>query len=228
MVQRSYEAAALVNIVLRSLLAAAFITSIAWILLPPFFGLYRHTLGNLLHAFRQSFNRYRQRQQQREASRRLASERRLADQEWQRSAGQREQQRIALEQQAREQAVAQKRRDDARTKCRLLYDSHAPEISERFGREQFESYVTQYLNDKQTADYVEERAQQLKQLIQQHLEKVDPTPKVTTLAELRRWFEERKAEIEAQPDERLQRNLMARLQRRYADLATQLLEELPP
>lgn len=226
--ERRLEAQALLEIAFSSLLVAAFAVAVGWVVLPAFSALYALTVGQLVGAFRARLPIWRDGRRKRAEQVRLELERKLAADEWERSAADRERQQLVAEQRVLEQAATQKRRDDARTRCRMLYDTWAPEIGERFTREQFQAYVTDYLNDRQTPEYVEERALQLNELIRQHVEKVDPAPQIKSLDQLRRWFEDRRKEIESEPDDKLQRNLMARLKKRYDDLAAQLLEELPP
>lgn len=223
-----FQADALLRIAITSLLVAAFVICIAWIVLPPLSGLHGLTLGRIPAWLQSRLRKYHDARKQQAERVRLNREHRRVDQEWQRSAGDREREQRAAEERARYEAAAQKRRDDARAKCRMLYDTWAPDISDRFPREQFQAYVTDYLDDQHPPEYVEERALQLNDLIRQHVEKVDPAPQITSLAQLRRWFEDRKTEIQSEPDEKLQRNLMARLKKRYDELATQLLEDLPP
>ena len=219
---------ALLRIVIAAILAAAFVTSLTWLVLPLLAGLHDLFLRRIPDMFQSGLRSYSDSRKLQAERTRLDGERRHADEEWQRSSGDRERVQRAAEESARIEAAAQKRRDDARTKCRILYDTWAPEIGERFTREQFQAYVSDYLHDRHPPEYVEERALQLNDLIRQHVEKVDPAPQISSLAQLRRWFEDRRKDIESESDEKLQRNLMARLKKRYDDLAAQLLEELPP
>ena len=144
---------------------------IAWIALPVLSFLYEETVGRLLRAARDVTFRIRSRLSERRARHRAERERRRAQRAWERAAPHRERQRREAEEEARRQAAAQRCREDARAAVELLYSLYAPEIGQRFPREAFDAFCSTYLNDQKTPEYVEERALQLRSIIEQHREK---------------------------------------------------------
>lgn len=142
-----------------------------------------------------------------------------------RSAIESERQRQESERRAVREGEAQRRRDDARASVQLLYLRHAPEIASRLPREEFDAFVEEYMNDKRTPEYVEERAKQLQEVILEHKKCVDPQVKPTSVSQLTEWFEGQKREIEALPDGRTKRTLLSQLEERYTEMIERLLEE---
>jgi len=167
-------------------------------------------------------------------ARRAEERRRLREQrEWERSGPEREQaQREAdARKQADEQtkADAQRRRADARANCEFLYSLYAPEIGNRFSRNDLDAWIKKHMGDDQDPTIVEQRGEQLRRLIDHHREQVKPTPKFANIQELARWFQEQKAEIDTLPlDDKLKRAHLVNLNERYADLTTKLLESMQP
>lgn len=159
--------------------------------------------------------------------RRLAAEQQAAEDERLRP----ERERQARERLVREQAEAeaQRRRDAARSECLVFYLLHEAEIKSRFPRKRYNEYVATYLRDAMPPDEVEAQAQKLLAMIQGHLEKAGVAHRRLDLAALGQWLQDGIAEIEAQPiDDRLRRNQLARLKKRYADLTQQYFEEVQP
>ena len=62
------------------------------------------------------------------------------------------------------------RREDARASCELLYFRHSVFLKERFAKDELVAFIQKYMGDERTADYIEERASQLRQLIEQKLD----------------------------------------------------------
>lgn len=129
------------------------------------------------------------------------------------------------------QAEAMRRREDARVGCELEYSLHAPDIKDRFSRADFDAYLNKYMTDKHSPDHVEERARQLKAIIDQHVQKIEPArnQKRKTLTELAQWFEETRTGIQAQaiPDN-FKKAQLAQLNVRYQALVQEVLEEMQP
>jgi hypothetical protein len=213
---------------LRGLLAGGLIAGTAWIILPLLAYVYDHTFGPLISGVRSCIRVARQRHAERRAKAQDEARRRQADKEYQREAPHRERLQRDAEASVRQQADAQKRRDDARASCEVLYSLYAPDIGQRFDRQVFNDFVAKYMDDKHPPEYVEERAQQLQALLQQHFEKVEPSPKFKSLADLAQWFQRQKEQVETMPDGRLKNMLIAKLHGRYAELTSQFLEEMEP
>jgi hypothetical protein len=124
---------------------------------------------------------------------------------------------------------AQKRRDESRSHCELTYSFYAPKLGERFTRAMLDSYIEKYMGDNQTPEDVERRGQELQVTLQKHLESVEPPKKKLTLESLARWFIEEKQRIESLPvDEKSKRRHIAELNGRYAELSSQLMENIQP
>ena len=68
------------------------------------------------------------------------------------------------------QKAEQKRREDCRASCELLHFRHSQFLKERFPKEEMVEYIAKYMNDDKPVEYVEERGQQLRQLIEQKLD----------------------------------------------------------
>jgi hypothetical protein len=124
---------------------------------------------------------------------------------------------------------ARRRRDEARAECLLHFQLHAPDMNGRFGRGQFDEYVRLYMGDDKPPEEVERRAQRLIGLMDGHLEKAGAAGSKPDVAALAAWYQETKAQIEAQPvDDRAKRVQVAQLTARYTELVQQHLEELTP
>ena len=121
------------------------------------------------------------------------------------------------------------RKQNARASCELVFALHASEIEKRFTRKMFDDFVKKYMGDDQPPEVVEQRAFELKQVIQQHREKVSPTPQVSNVEDLTRWFIAEKARIEGlEIDGPLKKNLLVQLNERFAELSSQMLEKMGP
>jgi hypothetical protein len=148
--------------------------------------------------------------------------------EYERSAPERERARQAAAAHAQLQAQAQKRRSDVRAQCEYFYHLYSPEIEGRFPRYKFDDFVAKYLSDSQSLDEVDAHAENLRKLLNAHMEKLNPRPRFTTIGELTDWYADQKAEVDEMADGPLKSSLIAMLHARYAELTTHLLEELSP
>lgn len=124
-----------------------------------------------------------------------------------------------------------RRREDAIVACDLLYNLRAPDIGERFTREQFDEFVKKYMAADKGIDIVERRAAELQTLIQQHFEAVNPPTRFRDLSELTAWYEEQKQLIESlsvtdmDKADLYKKNFLMQLNDRYADLTHEILEK---
>lgn len=82
-----------------------------------------------------------------------------------------EQSRLAKKE-AAEKTAAQKRRENARADCEVLFISHSYDIRERFSREEFDAFVSAHLGDARSPDYVEKLALDLQTIIREHVRKL--------------------------------------------------------
>ncbi len=176
---------------------------------------------------------WKRRLSERRAQRAEERRQRREQREWERSAPQRE--RAQREADARKQAEAnqkadaQRRRSDARANCELLYSHYVPEIGSRFPRSDLDAWINKHMADTEDPTVVEQRAEQLRRLIEYHREEIRPTPRFANVRELAEWLNKEKAEIDSLPvDDRVKRTLLANLNERNAELMTQLVGNLEP
>jgi hypothetical protein len=207
----------LVTILLRSLIFAGIVLGAAWTILPTSASIYSHTIEPV----RQAFNDWKQGIRRKSEERKVEWDRQRAEAEWERD-------RPEREREAASRIGDQKRRDDAKAACDALFMLAAPEIGVRFSKQDYAEFVSKYMTNTAPPEVVEERAEQLKAIIQQHQERVEPLPKRKSLQEASAWFEERMSEIQSVPDERLRKTLVAQLKERYSELTSAMLSEMTP
>jgi hypothetical protein len=122
------------------------------------------------------------------------------------------------------QADSQRRRR-ARLKAELCYALHEPLLGDRFPRETFEDFLDRYLGDQNSPEDVEECGRELEILLREHAGAVQIVEPIN-LTELTRWLLDEQQRIQAQEmDERRRKTQLTGLNRRYTQLAEQLLEE---
>lgn len=92
---------------------------------------------------------------------------------------------------------AQRRRDDARASCELLFAQFAPEIEKRFPRIAFDQFMAKYLGDDRSPEEVQQRAAQLCDMLRQQRQSLDPARRFTNLTELSAWYEEQQRHVRA-------------------------------
>lgn len=215
-----------VMILLRSLLLAGIVLGAAWTVLPVVAFAYDHTFGAVFHTMDDWSRTARLRAERRKADR----EQRKRNAEWERDRPRREREAheaaLRAETEARMKGTAQKRRDDARAECDALYALAAPEIGTRYSKQDFSEFVSKYMADAFPPEVVEERSEQLKEIIRHHWERIEPPRR--NLKELSEWFEQRMAELQSVPDERLRKTLIVQLKVRYTDLTSTMLSEMSP
>ena len=92
-----------------------------------------------------------------------------------------------------------------------------------------QDYVNRHMSDAQTPEHVEERARQLKDILQRHLEKIEPLKKKMNLAALAQWFLGEKAQIDAAAiSEEDKAALISQLEERYAKLQEKYIRGMQP
>jgi hypothetical protein len=218
----------LLTIALRGLLAAGLALGVTWILLPVLAFFFSATIASPWAKCRLWLHAARLRSADREARYTDEAHRRREREEYERRAPEPERARLETEARSNVLADAQRRREEARAACELLYTLHAPEIGARFSRQLFDDFIARHLGDSFPPEDVERRAQHLQEVLRQHLEKVEPTRK-QTVEGLARWYHQLKQEIEAQPLEQRYKNAqLAQLNARYATLVQQLMQEMEP
>jgi hypothetical protein len=219
----------LIAVALGSFGAASVVLGGSWILLGLASLIHEYTVAPPIRATWRWFRSRRDRAQERRRDEETKVQRRLAHAEYERSAPERERQRHLAELQALADADGQRRREDARAASELLYALHAAEISCRYPRSEFDAYLQKYMSDAHAPDYVEERAAQLKAIIERQLEKVEPAAKRVSLQDLANWYEKMRTEVDASPLPSRQKNVqLAQLSNRYQELVQEVLEEMTP
>lgn len=157
------------------------------------------------------------------------SKRRRAEVAAQRAESEARRARAEHDRSSAQQAAAGRRRADARARCELFFDLHAPEIGARFTKAQFDEYARRHLGEDQGPDYVEKRAGELLDIMQRHLEKTPQAERKKSLADIATWFLEEKGKIEALPmgpDDKNQ--LVADLEARFTQLQQKYIRSLQP
>lgn len=213
-------------ILFRSLLFSGIVLGAAYTILPVLVFVYDHTLGKLFRTFDEWSKDAQKRAEKRSADR--EQEQRNAKWERDRPRREREAHEAALraEADARVKRSAQKRKEDARAECDALYALAAPEIGDRFSKQEYSEFVSKYMTDAYSPEVVEERGDQLKGIIHHHWKRIEPPRQ--GFKELSEWFERQMKELESVPDERLRKSLIVQLKGRYSELTTEMLSEMSP
>ncbi len=190
-------------ILLRGLLAAGFVTTVCWILLPVVVGVWSRTVEKTLHAARAASVASQKRlSEQRAATQRLRELQAAARQqerigpEWER------QQQDAEERTRIERATAEtanRRREEARLRSELFYERHARQLAASFPRERFEQFVQRYLSGDTAPELVEQREELLKEMIVDSLGTKGTNPKFASITELSAFYAARREEIDNLP-----------------------------
>lgn len=186
-----------VELAISALLTAGMILGLSWIFLPLPFYLWRQTASEGLR----TFHHWKQKQQQRENQQREEQDRleqqRLSEEEWKRNAPERERQRREQQQLAINRADQQRRREEVRLRCQLLYDQHTQELQEKLSPQRLEAYFSQYLTDQHSAEMVEQRGELLKEMIEQSLDSdTSDQLEFNSIQEIALHFKEQRTEIE--------------------------------
>lgn len=212
------------RLALRSLLAAGLILGLAWIVLPLGSGCFQFLRSFLFLPIVQRWNSILGWVAERKRRRADDDRLRRAQEAYDRAAPDRERQRQEADARARMETQAQKRRDEARARAELFFALHSPELGDRFPKADFEDFKSRYLGDQRAPEYVEQRAQQLIEIIQQHLEKVSPSQKAD-INDLIAAFERQCATLAASPlDEEVKQSLLWTLREQLFDRLKKNLE----
>ena len=148
-------------ILLRGLLAAAYATTLTWILLPVSVVVWRFTGRRIVEIVRAESIARKKRQEQRHAATLRSQERQpIVVPSRPLSPELEEQQREAelMARVAREaEETASRRREEARLRSELLYERHARQLTAAFPRERFEQFIERYMGEATSPDLVEQR-----------------------------------------------------------------------
>jgi hypothetical protein len=186
----------LVSTVLRGVVAGAVILGPAWIVL----SLGQFLFGNArsLVDRRNRRRRWEQEQLRNEQERLRLGEERMRQNRL-RAAAEEERRRQRQELESRE-VVEQRRRDDVRLECYLLYDRHVNQLQEYFPREMLQEYFDTYMQTSHSATVVETRARLLMEMLRDQINsKTDRMAAFTSLADVAAYFQEQSREIDALP-----------------------------
>ena len=138
----------LVGLAVRSLLAGFTVTAAAWVVLGMAGFVHEHTLRPVSRWVKEWKHRVEEGRRKRREFREREERRRHEEAEYARQAPARKQAQLEAEACARATAAAQRRREDARVSCELLYSVCVPEIKDRFPRADFEDFLNRYLADQ--------------------------------------------------------------------------------
>jgi hypothetical protein len=155
-------------------------------------------------------------------ARQAEDERKRADEEYARTAPDR-----ALKEQAA--LDDQSRRERARSSCELTYRLYGPEIRDRFTKKMLDEYIAKYMNDRVSAQEVEDQARRVIDMMQHHKEHITPSQNFKTLEDVARWYSDQKEQIEQSvDDDDLKQTLLGELRERYTDLSMAFLHRAQP
>ena len=189
-------------ILLRGLLAAAYATTLTWILLPVAVVVWRLTGRRIVDAMRAACAAERKRQDERHAATLRSQERQAIVRPSRPLSPEQEQQQREAESLARvareAEETASRRREEARLRSDLLYERNARLLSGSFPRERFEQFMNRYLGNDTTPDLVEKREQLLREMIMDSLG-TTPAPKFASMTDLAAFFAARRQEISDLP-----------------------------
>jgi len=235
---RPEGAATVVSIVFRAIITGGFALGMSRIIITVILSIEKLLVRPAVSKCRRDIRSWQDEKQQRQSRREADEASRLKQLEWERRAPER--QRAAEEsaakarrdakvaaEKSRQAAENQKRREDARAGCEFLYAQHKPEINRGFTQKQFDAFVARYLSDQYPAEYVEQRAEQLKGLIQEHYQKKKPAePRFKSLSEISDWYEQQRANIEQITNPDFQEELLVKLETEYSELMTRFMEQM--
>lgn len=224
-----FGAEGMLDLTLRSVAAGGLALGISWIVLPLVSmlvrGLILFPLAKIKNYGQSVGERIKTRNERRQQEELL----RQTQAEYERSTPERERARMEAEARTRAGALAQKRREDARTACELLFHRHSHVLAGRFHKETFADLVQKYMGDNRPPEEVEERGKQLQDIMLQHVHQIEPPDKPYAIESLTEWYKKTKELIEGLPvDQRYKQAQLAQLNARYAELMQELMENLQP
>lgn len=169
----------------------------------------------------------RARRAQRRYDREESERREREAREWERRAPERARQaadeeiRQRRQREEREQHAAlalteQRRRDDVRMECYLLYDRHVDQLETHFPRQMLQEYFETYMKATHSAAVVEQRARLLMEMLREQINsKTDRMAAFTSLADVAAYFREQRQEVETLPyDEETRESLLFAVNKR--------------
>ena len=189
-------------ILLRGLLAAAFVTTVTWIVLPVCVSVWSVTVGRFMKAAGVAHQATQARQQERRVAAQRHRERMVNSRNVERHTPERDRQQQEAEARARVDRdaaeSANRKREEARLRSELLYERHARQLASSFPRERFEQFVERYMSDTTAAELVVQREQLLREMIVDSLGTAT-APKFPSMTELAAYFAARRQEIDSLP-----------------------------
>ncbi len=199
------------------------------IALPILFAAHNNTLGQMSRTWQSRTIARQAAADERRRKKEYEEYRRRSQDEYERAAPERERQRQEEERRKAVAAQDARRRKDARAACELAYSRCAVEIGERFSRQELERFMGTYMGEEHTADDVERRGAELRQMMADYCQPPKPQKKKQTLKELTDWYQSEKQVIESLTlDELVRKEYVAALTRRHADMMDNLLQKLEP
>jgi len=222
----SPDAGDLVMFVLQGMIGAGLVLGVSWIGLAILAFLFRTLLARPLDMLRKRHQDLQRQWKDHQDDLRREQVLQRQREQWELDAPLRAEAQRQADILARAEAQAQKRREDARAACEMLYQCHALEIRQRFPRSKFDEFIQKYMGDARSPDDVDERSMQLQEMIRQHVEKVEPPPKFQTLGDAAAWFQAQETDIQKLSDDKFKRVLLAQLKGRYTDIVSKLFEEI--
>ena len=208
-----------IHITLRGLLAAGLVLGFSWINLAVSAFVNQHVIAPTVAKFRIEPHTGHtepidQRALQIEQDRRTQEEIRRREHE---------------REETRSKAQSQRRRTDARAAAALSFSLYAPKLGNRFTKEMFDKYVTDFMGDQHAPEDVERHGQELVSILEKHLQEIQPPKETRSVQDLARWYQEQKDDIESLPvDARTKRTHLVNLNERYTELTAKLLENMGP
>lgn len=91
----------------------------------------------------------------------------------------------------------QKRRDNARFACQMIYDRHRTTLASKFMPQQLQDYFAEFLTDDHDVRQVEDRAQRLKELLLELIEDSGGNRKFKSLADVCEFYRQEREAIDA-------------------------------
>ncbi|MEM7316273.1 MAG: hypothetical protein AAF497_24330, partial [Planctomycetota bacterium] len=115
-------------------------------------------------------------------------------------------------------------KQQCRLSCDLLYESFAVDVGHRLSRDRYESLKEQYLTDDQDLATFKARANQLEVLIRQQAEVANPERRFQSFGELSDWFSATKEAITKMPlDEDIKEAMLAQLNEQFSEFVDQMV-----
>jgi len=90
----------------------------------------------------------------------------------------------------------QKRREDAKFACRMIYDRHRTTLTNKFTPEQLQDYFAEFLTDEHDVRQVEDRAERLKELLLELIDGDGGNRRFKSLADVCEFYRQERAAID--------------------------------